>query len=98
VRVLLALLALTGAGCAASNTPPEGPLPPLADGPCNAAPAQHLVGQMISVRLNEVATRLTGARQGRVLRPGQIVTMEFRADRLNFYVDSNNRIERITCG
>jgi len=34
----------------------------------------------------------------RWLRPGQIVTMEYREGRLNIRIDSDNRIEGFTCG
>ena len=34
----------------------------------------------------------------RVLRPGQAMTMDYWPDRINFMIDGDNRIERITCG
>lgn len=96
MRALLAALALAGSGC--SYGPPPQSTPPPAAGACNAAAAQGLVGRASSSSLAEEARRLSGARMWRWLRPGQIVTMEYRADRLNLYLDAQDKVERITCG
>lgn len=68
-----------------STAPPENA--------CGAAELQGLVGQ-------DVAVFETMALQGswRIIRPGQAVTMDFSAERLNVEVDGNERISRITCG
>jgi hypothetical protein len=89
---MIAALALAGCVPHPDSTPAPG------DGGCNAAPAQHLVGRPSSPELAREAQRLSGARIWRFLRPGQIVTMEFRADRLNIRLDAQDRIEAITCG
>tara|TARA_R100000789_G_scaffold7097_3_gene11432 strand:- start:4123 stop:4446 length:324 start_codon:yes stop_codon:yes gene_type:complete len=34
----------------------------------------------------------------RILHPGDIITMEFKANRLNFLVDDSGRIDRVYCG
>jgi hypothetical protein len=39
----------------------------------------------------------SGARTLRWIAPDTAVTMDFRQDRLNVYVDSKGRIERFTC-
>ena len=94
MKLLLAALAL--AGCSYSPPPQSTPAPP--EGPCNAAPAQGLVGRAASEALAEEALGLSGARVWRWLRPGQMVTMEFRADRLNLRLDARDRVEGISCG
>ena len=97
MKFLLAGTVLLTAGCIPQ--PHGGPVPPSTEqAECNAAPAQALVGRQASPDLAAEAQRLTGARVWRWLRPGQIVTMEFRANRLNLHVDSDNRVERIICG
>jgi hypothetical protein len=68
-----------------------------ADG-CNAEPVQNLVGQVYTPGLGEQARVTAGARVARALRPGQIVTMEFRADRLSFTLDEKGRISAVNCG
>ena len=65
---------------------------------CNVEPVQNLVGHMYTPELGEQARVTAGARVERALRPGQIVTMEFRADRLSFTLDEKGRISRVTCG
>jgi len=46
----------------------------------------------------EEATLDAGARTARVIRPGDIVTMEFSAERLTIEVDGRNRIVDVRCG
>lgn len=99
MRLLVPAMALLTASCIpAPHGDPVPPLPPQNAGECNAAPAQGLVGRPASPDLAAEAQRLTGAGTWRWLRPGQIVTMEYRGDRLNLHVDANNRVERIVCG
>jgi hypothetical protein len=98
VRILLAGAALLSVGCIPQ--PHGDPVPPLPreNAACNAVPAQALVGRQASPDLAAEAQRLTGARVWRWLRPGQIVTMEYRADRLNLHLDADDKVERIVCG
>ena len=97
MRILVVALAL--GGCIPAASPPEStPPPPAEAGACNAAPAQGLIGRQSSPSLAEEARRLSGARVWRWLRPGQIVTMEYRADRLNLHLDAQDKVERINCG
>ena len=93
MRILLAGVALVCAGC----TPPPQPTPPPSRD-CNAAAAQHLIGRQQSPALVQEARRRTGAGAVRVLRPGQMVTMEYRADRLNIRVDTQGKVLAVTCG
>jgi len=65
---------------------------------CNAEPVQNLVGDVYTPELGEQARVTAGARVERALRPGQIVTMEFRSDRLSFTLDEKGRISQVSCG
>ena len=65
---------------------------------CNAEPVQNLVGEVYTPELGEQARVTAGARVERALRPGQIVTMEFRSDRLSFTLDEKGRISQVSCG
>ena len=94
---MIAALALTGAACSYRTPPPES-TPPPATQDCNAAPAQGLLGRPASPALAAEAQRLSGARVWRWLRPGQIVTMEYRADRLNIRLDARDKVEGLSCG
>jgi ABC-type enterochelin transport system substrate-binding protein len=82
----------------ACSTPATGQAPEPVTSRCNAAPAQFAVGRNADAALeNEVRTR-TGAKTVRVLKPNQIVTMEFNAERLNLSVDDAGRVTRVACG
>lgn len=65
---------------------------------CNAAPAQFAVGRNIDAALESDARARAGAKTSRVLRPGQVVTMEFNAERLSLTVDDAGRVTRVNCG
>ena len=65
---------------------------------CDAARAQPLVGRESSTNLGAEALRLSGAGTLRWLRPGDVVTMEYREDRLNIELDSNGRVKAVRCG
>jgi hypothetical protein len=44
------------------------------------------------------ALRLSGARNVRVIPKDGVVTMDYREDRLNLYLDGAKKVERISCG
>ena len=46
----------------------------------------------------ESARARSGAQMARILRPGQMVTKEFNAQRLNLEVDGSGRIVAARCG
>lgn len=73
------------AGCA---TQPPRPSPDQ----CNLAIHSDLVGQ------NHGAITLPPALPQRIISPGQMVTMDYNASRLNLYVDEKGWIQRVTCG
>jgi len=89
----IALLAAALSGCA-----PVAPLPGLPTGECSVTGLGNLVGRDATPSLVERAKRRAGASLARILRPGQIVTMEYRNGRLNVNVDGRNRVQRFTCG
>lgn len=79
------------------------PAPPpdnsaIVSGSCDAAQAQGLVGQALTDALTEQARADTGAKTVRVLKPNQMMTMEFNSDRLNLEVDEKNLITDVRCG
>jgi hypothetical protein len=95
-----ALLTLSLSACA-SPVPPNaktgGPLPPMRE-PCSADAAQSLIGRKASAEVIEQARIAARAEVARVLKPGQMVTMEYRAGRLNVDVDEAGVITGVRCG
>ena len=89
-------LALATTGCATTTPayPPAGP----PTGACDIQPLARLVGQPASSALGADALRWSGARGLRWIRPGDMVTMDYRSDRLNIHLDGRNRVERFDCG
>jgi hypothetical protein len=98
-RLLVPACALLLAACAQQPTAPfASPPPPPAGTACNAAPAQYAVGRPQTAPLVEEIRQRSGAHIARVLRPNQVVTMEFSAERVNVVVDAENRITAVRCG
>ena len=95
-----ALLTLSLSACA-SPVPPNaktgGPLPPQRD-PCTADAAKALIGREATGEVVEQARRAAHADVARVLKPGTMVTMEYRSGRLNIDVDEGNVIVALRCG
>ncbi len=65
---------------------------------CVEGRAQHLVGRPASSDLGREAQRLTGAGPLRWIRPGDVVTMDYREDRLNIELDERQRVKGLRCG
>ena len=93
MKRFICLTLLCVSGCA---THPIAPLPPLpapeADS-CEAAPYAHLIGAPATALERELIMR-----QIRILRPGQPMTMDYRAERLNIEIGPDERIVRLFCG
>lgn len=68
------------------------------DGECHAERAQAAVGKTATAAVVEEARRSAGATIVRKLVPGQMVTMEYRADRLSVDVDANDVVTGVRCG
>ncbi len=81
-------------GLVAACTVPDAPaLPSTLEDTCNASQYGNLIGQDATA-LEKVM--LLG--QVRVIRPGDAVTQDFRPGRINFGIDTDNRISDISCG
>ncbi|EIK93273.1 hypothetical protein PMM47T1_27629 [Pseudomonas sp. M47T1] len=99
---LLAILAL--AGCASSgngsgNGGAASAAPAVAsDGRCHAEGAQFAVGKPASPQLLEQARTGSGSQIARILKPHDVVTLEYRSDRVNLNADDSGTITRVNCG
>ncbi|QTF93227.1 I78 family peptidase inhibitor, partial [Halomonas sp. BM-2019] len=76
------------------------PPPPRveASGECGAGRVQDRVGREYSESLGESIRDESGAASVRVIRPGEAVTLDYRADRLNVRLDDDDIIAEIGCG
>ena len=99
-RYLAGGLMLMTMGCAPlpPSEPSEDEVPPEGAGRCDAGPAQALVGREASAELGAEALRLSGAVKLRWIRPGMMVTMDYREDRLNVELDDTNKVTKVRCG
>ena len=93
---LLAALLLALTACAAP--PPPEPAAPALPGGCDASKAQFAVGHPPGLAIQDQARERSGARMVRTLRPGQLVTMEYNAERLNLELDAGGTVVRVRCG
>lgn len=65
---------------------------------CEAKAAEFTIGKKASPQLLEQARVRAGAQNARILKPDDMVTLEYRSDRLNLNTDDNLVITRINCG
>ncbi|WP_375270637.1 I78 family peptidase inhibitor [Sphingomonas sp.] len=77
------------------------PQPPVAreqaSAGCNAEAVQQFVGQPADATAAE-ALRVSGAKSLRRYATGDVLTMDYRADRLDVESAANGRIVKLTCG
>ena len=95
LRLLPLLPAVLLAACATAQPKPE---PAAPHSQCDAESVQSYVGKAADAATMEAARKQAGAGIARILKPGQVVTMEYRIDRLNLHADDKGRITRIACG
>jgi hypothetical protein len=95
-KPLLLATAVLVAGC----TPVEmrGEHPAGEAHVCKAEAVQDRVGRPGDGGAIEGIRRASGAKTVRVVRPGEMVTMDFRPDRVTVTVDGHRTITRIVCG
>ncbi|TEA77714.1 I78 family peptidase inhibitor [Allopusillimonas ginsengisoli] len=92
------LLAVVVSGSLAACVAPTQSSAPTTPGVCSTERTSSIQGHHISPELEQKAEQLSGASTVRVLRPGQVITREYRADRLNLQLDSYDVVVRVHCG
>lgn len=93
---LLAVLALSG--CSTPSSDQEPATTATTHTRCDAQAAAFAVGQKASAQLLEQARVKAGAQTARILGPNDVMTLEYRSDRLNLNADGNAVITRVNCG
>lgn len=92
-HIALPLAALLALSACAAPAPTPAPAPAPTEDTCGAAGFASLVGQDASVLL---ATTFTTPI--RIVRPGDMVTMDFSPARANFEVGADETVTRVYCG
>jgi hypothetical protein len=83
---------------AAACTTMEPPM--AARGPCavDERVKMRFAGMKFRERMRPEIEQATNAARSRILRPGDITTKEFLAERLNIMLDDGGEIEGLRCG
>ncbi|MGH8484494.1 MAG: I78 family peptidase inhibitor [Pseudomonas sp.] len=97
---LIGLLAVgVLAGC--SNTGGSSNAPEAAannDGRCQASGAEFAVGKPVTPALIEQARKASGSQLARAVGPNDVMTLEYRSERLNLNADAQGIVTRVNCG
>jgi len=87
------------AGCSSTpESPAQESQPQPMSGRCEAAGAQFAVGQQASAALLAQARSKAGAQDARFISPNDVLTLEYRSDRVNLNTDANGKVVRVNCG
>ncbi|WEL53661.1 I78 family peptidase inhibitor [Pseudomonas kermanshahensis] len=101
-RAYLATLAVAAvlAGCSTGgNSAGSAPAAPAGnDGRCEASGADFAIGKPGTPDLLEQARKASGSQMARMLKPHDVVTLEYRSERLNLNVDEQGVVTRVNCG
>ncbi|NNM75724.1 hypothetical protein HJG53_02220 [Sphingomonas sp. ID1715] len=97
---LLLIALLFGAPSFAEKTKtarPQLATPPAMEG-CDASDLKFLIGATLDEALTTRARDASGATSVRVIQPGQMVSMDYVAERLNIEVDAAGKVISARCG
>lgn len=96
--ILLLALAACASPSSSSSQSPSGDPASSDHAICDAGAAQWAIGKPATADTIERVRVDSHSRVVRMLHPGQMVTMEFSAERVDIRVDGNNVILAVTCG
>lgn len=96
--VASSLLAIALGACTGAQPEASLPAPPTAEGPgCGADQLGSYIGRKATDDVVAAIQAWRGQSPVRVLKPGSIMTMDYRPDRLNIEVDAQGTITRFRC-
>ena len=90
---VFALAACQTSGPSREQPASAAPVPSDQEDPCAAAQFDHLVGTSGDAVEESMFPKGT-----RVLRPGMVMTMDYRGDRLNVVINDEGEVDRVYCG
>lgn len=73
-------------------------VPPRGDHSCRIAGARHFIGETASEEVGKAILQETHSAVIRWARPGVMLTMDFREDRVTVRIGTDRRILAINCG
>ncbi|WP_347905296.1 I78 family peptidase inhibitor [Pseudomonas purpurea] len=94
---LLAAVMLTGCSSTTESAKDTG-VTETGHSRCEAKAAEFTIGKKASPELLEQARTRSGAQSARFLQPDDMVTLEYRSDRLNLNTDTHLVVVRVNCG
>ena len=96
IRPVLLAAGLLLSGCATV----DGGAPPATEGSgeCRNDALAGFTGEPATAELGAEILRQSGSRVLQWIRQGDMVTMEYRADRVRVQLDAVNRVESARCG
>jgi hypothetical protein len=65
---------------------------------CDAQPVQKLIGTKLTPAVTEQAQKDSTSNRTRILRPGEVMTMEYNPNRLNLILDKQDALIALRCG
>ncbi|MFW9080109.1 I78 family peptidase inhibitor [Pseudomonas sp. P2757] len=94
----MAVAVLSGCSTSSSESATDPVATESGHSRCEAQSAQFAIGKKASPELLEQARTKAGAQNARFLKPDDMVTLEYRSDRLNLNTDNALVVTRINCG
>ncbi|QXI40495.1 I78 family peptidase inhibitor [Pseudomonas xantholysinigenes] len=99
LATLLVASVLAGCSTGGSTGGSSAPATPADNhGRCEASGADFTIGKVASPELLEQARKASGSQMARVLTPHDVITLEYRSERLNLNVDDKGVVTRVNCG
>jgi hypothetical protein len=93
--ITVAAVALGACSTAPAQPPAHGETP---GHQCQPTGLERFAGQSATAETGAEILRISDAAVLRWVQPGQMVTMEYRADRVTVWLAAGNRIDRVSCG
>ncbi len=98
VTSVLAGCSSTSGSAPEASSKAEVPASNAVPGRCDAATAQFAVGQQASIELLTQVRSRSGSMDARILGPNDMVTLEYRSERVNVNTDASGKVVRVNCG
>lgn len=90
---VIGLAACQTGGPAANGSSAEAPATADRESPCAADRFAYLVGTS-----GDAINAGMFPQGSRILRPGMVMTMDYRGDRMNIVINESGKVDRVYCG